>query len=101
MDETPEQSAHAGHQAPFRSDCGGEYTGGDFATFLKSQGTTERRPTAHDTHQDNRFAESRSCWLLERIRAVLHHFQLPKSLWGEAISFYCLAEEKGNHSGPR
>ena len=32
-------------------------------------------------------AESLNCRLLERVRAILHHAQLPKNLWGEAIKF--------------
>jgi hypothetical protein len=58
----------------------------DFTAFLKSEGT-EHRLTTHDTH------ESLNHRLLERVCAVLHHSQLPKSLWGdspEAISFYIL-----------
>ena len=69
-----------------RSDRGGEYTGGDFTNFLKSQGT-ERRLTTHDTPQHNGVAESLNRRLLERVRAVLHHSGLPKSLWGEAVLF--------------
>ena len=69
-----------------RSDRGGEYTGGEFTSFLKSQGT-ERRLTTHDTPQHNGVAESLNRRLLERVRAVLHHAQLPKTLWGEALHF--------------
>jgi transposase InsO family protein len=69
-----------------RSDRGGEYTGGNFSKFLNSQGT-ERRLTTHDTPQHNGVAESLNRRLLERVRAVLHASQLPKSLWGEAIQF--------------
>ena len=69
-----------------RSDRGGEYTGNEFTSFLNSQGT-ERRLTTHDTPQHNGVAESLNRRLLERVRAVLHHSQLPKNLWGEAIQF--------------
>jgi transposase InsO family protein len=69
-----------------RSDRGGEYTGNNFSDFLKSEGT-ERRLTTHDTPQHNGVAESLNRRLLERVRAVLHHSQLPKNLWGEAIHF--------------
>jgi transposase InsO family protein len=69
-----------------RSDRGGEYTSGEFSEFLKSQGT-ERRLTTHDTPQHNGVAESLNCRIVERVRAVLHHAQLPKSLWGEALHF--------------
>ena len=69
-----------------RSDRGGEYTGNEFTAFLQSQGT-ERRLTTHDTPQHNGVAESLNRRLLERVRAVLHHSQLPKNLWGEAVNF--------------
>jgi hypothetical protein len=69
-----------------RSDRGGEYTGGDFTKFLQEQGT-ERRLTTHDTPEHNGVAESLNRRLLERVHAILHHSQLPKNLWGEAIMF--------------
>ena len=69
-----------------RSDRGGEYTGNEFSDFLRSQGT-ERHLTTHDTPQHNGVAESLNRRLLERVRAVLHHSQLPKNLWGEALHF--------------
>jgi len=69
-----------------RSDRGGEYTSGDFTKFLQEQGT-ERRLTTHDTPQHNSVAESLNRRLLKRVRAMLHHAQLPKNLWGEAIMF--------------
>jgi hypothetical protein len=69
-----------------RSDRGGEYTGANFTEFLNEQGT-ERRLTTHDTPQHNGVAESLNQCLLKRVRAILHHSALPKSLWGEAIHF--------------
>ena len=69
-----------------RSDRGGEYTSGDFSKYLKEQGT-KWRLTTHDTPQHNGVVESLNCWLLERVRAVLHHTSLLKNLWGEAIHF--------------
>jgi transposase InsO family protein len=69
-----------------RSDRGGEYTGHEFTKFLQEQGT-ERRLTTHDTPQHNGVAEALNRRLFERVRAILHHSQLPKSLWGEAVMF--------------
>jgi len=69
-----------------RSDCGGEYTGGEFTKFLKEQGT-ERRLTTHDTPQHNGVAESLNCCLVEHMHAVLHQSGLPKMLWVEALHF--------------
>src|SRR5260370_20436275 len=67
-------------------DRGVEYPGNDFPSFLQSQGT-ERRLTTHDTPQHNGVAESLNRRLLEWVRAILHHSQLPKFLWGEATHF--------------
>ena len=69
-----------------RSDCGGEYTGNNFTAFLNSQGTKQHL-TTHDMPQHNGVAELLNRRLLERVRALLHHSQLPKNLWGEAIHF--------------
>ena len=41
----------------------------------------------HDTPQHNGIAESLNRRILERVRAMLHHAELPKSLWGEAALF--------------
>jgi hypothetical protein len=64
----------------FCSDRGGESTGRDFDLFLREQGT-ERPLTTHDTPQHNRIAESLNRQLVERVRAVLHCSDLPKTLW--------------------
>jgi transposase InsO family protein len=65
-----------------RSDRGGEYTRNTLMTFLQEQGT-ERCLSMHDTPQHNGVAESLNRRLLERVRALLHHSGLPKSLWGK------------------
>jgi hypothetical protein len=78
------ETQHGTRVKRLRSDRSGEYTGGDFTKFLQG---TEHRLTTHDTPQHNGVAESLNCRLLERMRAILHHAQLPKSLWGEAIMF--------------
>ncbi len=69
-----------------QSDHGGEYTGDAFTHFLKEQGT-ECQLTTHNTPQHNGMAESLNCHLLERVRAILHHSSLPKTLWGEGVLF--------------
>jgi transposase InsO family protein len=78
------QTQRAVHIQRLRSDRGGEFTGNEFTSFLQEQGT-ERRLTTHDTPQHNGVAESLNRRLVERVRAVLHHSGLPKTLWGEAI----------------
>ena len=79
------QTQRGVHIKRLRSDRGGEYTGNAFTEFLQSQGT-ERRLTTHDTPQHNGVAESLNRRLVERVRAVLHHSGLPKTLWGEALN---------------
>jgi hypothetical protein len=69
-----------------RSDRGGEYTSHEFTRFLQQEGT-ERRLTTHDTPQHNGVAESLNRRLLERVRAMLHHSNLPKNLWAECLRF--------------
>ncbi len=68
------------------SNCSGEYTGSAFTKFLQKQGT-EHHLTTHDTPEHNGVAELLNRRLLEWVRAILHHSELPKSLWGEAIMF--------------
>jgi transposase InsO family protein len=68
-----------------RSDRGGEFTGNEFTSFLQQQGA-ERRLTTHDTPQHNGIAESLNRRLVERVRAILHHSGLPKTLWDEAVT---------------
>ena len=58
--------------------------GDDFTKYLNQQGT-KQCATTHDTPQHNGVAKSLNRRLAERIRAVLHHSGLPKSLWGEAV----------------
>ena len=80
------KTQHGAHIKRLRSDRGGEFTGRDFTSFLREQGT-ERRLTTHDTPQHNGVAESLNRRLLERVRAMLHQADLPKNLWAEAINF--------------
>ena len=80
------KTQHGAQIKRLRSDRGGEYTSNEFTKFLQEQGT-ERRLTTHDTPQHNGVAESLNRRLVERVRAILHHADLPKNLWGEAILF--------------
>lgn len=78
------QTQHGVKIKALRSDRGGEYTGHEFTKYLQQEGT-ERRLTTHDTPQHNGIAESLNRRLLERVRAILHHSELPKNLWAEAL----------------
>jgi hypothetical protein len=77
---------HGAHVKCLHSDHGGEYTGGEFTSFLKEQGT-ERCLTMHDTPQHNGIVESLNCCLMKHVRALLHQSLLPKTLWVEALHF--------------
>lgn len=68
-----------------QSDRGGEYTSGDFNTYLKAQGTT-RRLTTHDTPEQNGVAERKNRTLVEHARAMLYASGLSGSLLAEAVS---------------
>jgi hypothetical protein len=80
------RTQHGAKIKTLRSDRGGEYTGRAFTQFLQEEGT-ERRLTTHDTLQHNRIAESLNRRLLERVWAILHHSDLLKNLWAEALHF--------------
>jgi hypothetical protein len=80
------QTQHGTQIKRLRSDRGGEFTSNEFTAFLRQQGT-ERRLTTADTPQHNGVAESLNRRLLERVRAILHQANLPKTLWAEAIQF--------------
>ena len=65
------------------TDRGGEYTGSDFAAYLKSRGTIQKL-SIHDTHQESGVAECCNQTIVERVHALLHASGLPKNLWAEA-----------------
>jgi hypothetical protein len=67
-----------------RSDRGGEYLSSEFSAHLKKMGTILRL-TFHDTPEYNGVSERLNCTLLEKVCAMLHKSQLPRSLWGEAL----------------
>jgi hypothetical protein len=66
------------------SDHGSEFTGHEFTKFLQQEGTVCHL-TTHNTPQHNGIAETLNCRLMECIHTVLHHSELPKYLWAEAL----------------
>jgi len=54
--------------------------------FLQEQGM-EQCLTTYDTPQHNGMAEVLNHRLFERVHTILHHSELSKSLWGEAVMF--------------
>ena len=69
----------------FRSDNGGEYFSGEFDTFCDARGIF-REPTIPYTPQQNGVAERMNRTIMDNVRALLYHGNLPLSLWGEAVS---------------
>ena len=69
----------------FRSDNGGEYFSGEFDAICKERGIF-REPTIPYTPQHNGVAERLNRTIMDNVRALLYHANLPLSLWGEAVS---------------
>ena len=67
------------------SDRGGEYLGDAFSSHLASKGTV-RKLTIHDTPEYNGVSEHLNQTFLEWTHALLHQSELPKDLWGKAIT---------------
>ena len=69
----------------FRSDNGGEYIGENFKKYLKQRGILTE-PTVPYTPQQNGKAERMNRTILDNVRAMLYHANLPLYLWAEAVS---------------
>ena len=67
-----------------RSDRGGEFTGGEFTTFLVDSGICHQLTSPH-TLKQNGSAERENHTLVECVRTMLHTKRLSLSLWGEAV----------------
>lgn len=68
-----------------RSDPGGEYLSNEFKRFLRDHGIKQELTIPH-TPQQNGIAERMNRTLLDLTRAMLHHKNVDKSYWAEAIS---------------
>ena len=68
-----------------RTDNGGEYCSNDFDEFLRKRGTQEERTIPY-TSQQNGLAERMNRTLMDKVRAMLYHSNLPLRFWGEALS---------------
>ena len=66
------------------SDQGGEYTSGEFESYLTKQGI-KHCLTVHNTLKSNGIAEHLNCSLVKRTHAMLLELSLPKTLWGYII----------------
>ena len=68
-----------------QSDNGGEYLSNAMIRFLEERGIQHRLTTPHNPHQ-NGVAERMNRTLCELVRTMLHHKQLPKTFWAEALN---------------
>ena len=68
-----------------RTDNGGEYCSNDFDEFLRKRGTQEERTIPY-TSQQNGLAERMNRTLMDKVRSMLYHSNLPLRFWGEALS---------------
>lgn len=68
-----------------QSDNGGEYLSNAMTRFLEDRGIQHRLTTPHNPHQ-NGVAERLNRTLVELVRTMLSHKQLPKEFWAEALN---------------
>ena len=67
----------------FRSDNGGEFTGGEFKSFCKEVGIKRELSTPYNPQQ-NGVAERKNRTIMEAVKAMIHDQDLPMHLWEEA-----------------
>ncbi|KAK8931024.1 hypothetical protein KSP39_PZI016079 [Platanthera zijinensis] len=67
-----------------RTDNGREYMSQSMSSFLSDKGIIHQT-SCPDTPQQNGVAERKNRHLLEVTRAILHHKQVPKHFWGDAV----------------
>ncbi len=79
-------SAHAsvGKCKALCSDCGGEYTGKKFSSYLENHGI-EHLPTEPYTPELNRVAEQFNHTIFSMVCPMLLDSSLPKAYWAEAL----------------
>ena len=68
-----------------RSDNGGEYVGENFLEYCRKHGI-KREETIPYTPQQNGVSERMNRTLMDNVRAMLYHGNLPLWLWAEAVS---------------
>ena len=68
-----------------RTDNGGEYMSKDFQAYLTSKGI-EHQLTVPHSPQQNGVAERLNCTLMESVRAMLSHSNLPNKFWAETVA---------------
>ncbi|KAK8635015.1 hypothetical protein V6N13_022893 [Hibiscus sabdariffa] len=78
------QNQHGKSIKALRSDRGGEYLSHDFDELLKECGIVSQL-TPPDTPQWNGVSERRNRTLLDMVRSMMSHTDLPTSFWGYAL----------------
>ena len=71
-----------------RSDNGREYLSHSFKQFMASHGILNQTSCAY-TPQQNGVAERKNKYLIEIIRTLLIHGNVPEKFWGDAILTTC------------
>ena len=79
-----------------RSDNGGEYISEEFAEYFKSRGILHEVAVPY-TPQQNGVAECMNRTIIDTVRSMLHHGNLPLSFWAEAVSTAITSETKAQH----
>ena len=67
----------------FKSDNGGEFTGGEFKSFCTEAGIKRELSTPYNLQQ-NGVAERKNRTIMEAVKAMIHDQDLPMHLWAEA-----------------
>ncbi|KAK8593532.1 hypothetical protein V6N12_045612 [Hibiscus sabdariffa] len=78
------QNQHGKSIKALRSDRGGEYLSQDFDKLLKECGIVSQL-TSPGTPQWNGVSERRNRTLLDMVRSMMSHIDLPTSFWGYAL----------------
>ncbi|KAL4297238.1 hypothetical protein GQ457_12G012730 [Hibiscus cannabinus] len=78
------QNQHGKSIKALRSDRGGEYLSQDFDELLKERGIVSQL-TPPGTPQWNGVSEKRNRTLLDMVRSMMSHTDLPTSFWGYAL----------------
>ena len=68
-----------------RSDNGGEYCSNDFSEYLKQQGIKHETTVPYNPAQ-NGLAERMNRTIVESARSMIHHANVPKEFWAEAVN---------------
>ena len=68
-----------------RNDNGGEYVSNAFDTYLRERGTQQERTIPY-TPEQNGVAERMNRTLMEKVRSMIYHANMPLRFWAEALN---------------